>query len=293
MMTAPPLPNVTIDSSLRRTIDALTETFESVEEAELAALTTDIAGPLRTDQNWISFCELITLTIQHRGYAVVRGLDADEGRSLLIVSSAIRVSFDTYKPERIVKRFRMSPWTTELSHTLRAGDFHTDGNVSAVPPIATAMQCEHDDPGAPEYAEQRVAHLPLLLDRLASGTVEEREALSFLTGPATAMAHERSREVWRGTLVQNDTIRYHPHSLRVACERLKGESSKLESVIFAVHGAAMDVSVPFHTSPGDTVLVSNRTALHYRGECSVRFTKFPTEFEARSLLVLHMKDSTE
>jgi hypothetical protein len=55
----------------------------------------------------------------------------------------------------------------------------------------------------------------------------------------------------------------------------------------------MDVSLPYHTRPGDAVLVSNTFALHYRGECSVRFIKFPREFEARSLLVLHMKDETD
>jgi hypothetical protein len=51
--------------------------------------------------------------------------------------------------------------------------------------------------------------------------------------------------------------------------------------------------VPFHTGPGDAVLVSNRTALHYRGACSVRFTKFPNEFDARSVLVLHLKEPAE
>src|SRR5436305_38218 len=143
-------------------------------------------------------------------YTVVRGLNADEGRSLLVVSTALGASFDAYRPRQIVKRFRMSPWTNELSHTIRAGDFHTDGNVSAIPPVGTAMQCEIEDPGAPEFAEQRVAYLPHLLERLASGDREDAEALAFLTEAETAMAHERSNEVWRGRLVQNDTIRYHP-----------------------------------------------------------------------------------
>ena len=61
----------------------------------------------------------------------------------------------------------------------------------------------------------------------------------------------------------------------------------------AIHRAALGVSVPFHTGKGDTLLVSNRTALHYRGACSVRFTKFPTEFDSRSLVVLHLKETIE
>jgi hypothetical protein len=293
MMTGLSLPDTTIDPSLKRKIDAVAEAFASVEDAEIAALTADIVGPLRADERWIAFCDLVTSTIRQCGYIVVRGLNADEGRSLLIVSTSLRSAFDAYGHRRIVKRFRMSPWTNELSHTIRAGDFHTDGNVSAVPPVGTAMQCENEDPGVPAYAEQRVAFLPHLLKRLASGTFEDSEAFAFLTEAAAAMAHERSPELWRGRLVQNGTIRYHPQSLRLASRRLNEQSPKLESAITAIHRAATEVSVPFHTRPGDTVLVSNRTALHYRGACSVRFTRFPTEFESRSLLVLHLKEPTE
>lgn len=292
-MTGRPLPETTIDPSLKHEIDLVAGMFVSVADAEIAALTSDIAAPLRRDQRWIAFCNTVTSAIRQGGYSVVRGIEADEGRSLLIVSTALGAAFDTYRPRQIVKRFRMSPWTNELSHTIRAGDFHTDGNVSSVPPVGTAMQCEIEDPGAPEYAEQRVAYLPDLLMRLASGDSEDAEAFTFLTEAEATMAHERSNEVWRGRLVENGTIRYHPQSLRLACNRLNGQSPELESAIAAIHRAAIEVSVPFHTRPGDTVLVSNRTALHYRGACSVRFTRFPTEFESRSLFVLHLKEPNE
>jgi hypothetical protein len=292
-MTGRPLPETTIDLSLKGAIDLLAGTFASVADAEIAALTSDISSPIRGNHRWIAFRDAINSTISQCGYTVVRGLEPDEGRSLLIVSTALGASFDAYRPGQIVKRFRMSPWTNELSHTIRAGDFHTDGNVSSVPPVGTAMQCEIEDPGAPEYAEQRVAYLPDLLKRLASGDSEDAEAFTFLTEAEATMAHERSNEVWRGRLVQNGTIRYHPQSLRLACKRLNGQSLALEAAIAAIHRAAIEVSIPFHTRPGDTVLVSNRTALHYRGACSVRFTRFPTEFESRSLFVLHLKEPTE
>ncbi len=284
------LPETTIDPALKREIDALAGTFVSLEDAEVAALTTDLAAPLRGEQRWTSFCSHVISTVDRHGYIVVRGIEADEGRSLLIISTALGAAFDTYRPGRIVKRFRMSPWTDELSHTIRAGDFHTDGNVSAVPPAATAMQCEREDPGAPDYAEQRVAYLPDLLERLASGEGDDAEAFTFLTETEAALAHERSPEMWRGRLIQDGTVRYHPQSLRVASRRLGEPSSRLEPMIAAIHRAAIDVSLPFHTQPGDTVLVSNRTALHYRGACSVRFIRFPTEFESRSLYVLHLKE---
>src|ERR1700681_2809151 len=123
-MNVQSIPDTTIDLSLEREIDGLAAAFASVEDAEVAALSEDIGAPLRGDWRWITFCEFVTTTIHRCGYIVVRGLEADEGRSLLIVSTALGTAFDTYGPRRIVKRFRMSPWTNELSHTTRAGDFH-------------------------------------------------------------------------------------------------------------------------------------------------------------------------
>jgi Taurine catabolism dioxygenase TauD, TfdA family len=292
-MTGPALPQLEVEPGLTAAVDRLATTFQTIDEAETRALQSDIAAPLRADPGWLTFCGAVTALIERRGYVVVRGLKPDDGRSLLILATVFQGSFDTYKPGKIVKRFRMSPWTTELSHTIRAGDFHTDGNVSAHPPLGTAMQCEREDPGAPEYAEQRVAFLPDLLTRLRSGEQSDAAALRFLTEEEIAMTHERASTLWRGRLVQNGSIRYHPHSLRMADNRLDLARPDLESIIATIHRAAIDVSLPFHTVAGDTVLVSNRTALHYRGACSVRFTRFPGDFESRSLYVLHVKEPAE
>jgi hypothetical protein len=153
------------------------------------------------------------------------------------------------------------------------------------------MQCEREDPGAPEYAEQRVAFLPDLIAELRDDEPSHLAALRFLTEEEIPLANERRAGAWRGRLVEGGTIRYHPHSLRVADARLQLRRPDLESLIATVHHAAVRSSVPFHTAPGDMVLVSNRTALHYRGACSVRFTRFPAEFESRSLCVLHLQET--
>jgi hypothetical protein len=292
-MTARLLLETMMDEALSREINLVAGSFHSLNEAELAALTTDIAKPLRANQRWTAFCNLVQSTIRDFGYIVVRGLKPDGARSLLVVSSAMGGTFDTYQAGRIIKHFRMSPWTSELSHTARAGDFHTDRNVAAIPPIGTAMQCDQEDPGAPEYGEQRVAYLPDLLDRLANGTSRDVGALNFLTQREVVLAHEQTNKEWRGRLVQNDMIRYHPHSLRVASKRLNNPWPNLEEVIACIHQAATDVSVLFHIQPGDAVLLSNRAALHFRGECSVRFLRFPTEFESRSLFVLHVREPAQ
>ena len=163
------LPESTIAPALKQAIDSRASQFASIRDAERAALSGALIDGLQRHHGWPALCDSVNATVRRHGYAVIRGLEADGGRSLLIVSSTLGAKFATYGSRHVVKRFRLSPWTAELSHTTQAGEFHTDGNVSEVTPVATVMQCEQEDPGAPEFAEQRVAHLPDLLERLRSG----------------------------------------------------------------------------------------------------------------------------
>jgi hypothetical protein len=288
MMAAPaPLPEIELPAPLRRAIGDATSLFGSIDAAEQLSLSGDICAPLIEDGGWRDLRARVAAVVRERGYVVMRGLDADDGRSLLLAGSLMGEAFGTYGGGRIVKRFRMSPWTKELSHTLAEGSFHTDGNVSDLPPVATAMQCETEDPGGDDYAELRVAHLPDLLVHLKAGGRAGAQAVSFLCREEVPMAHGRSTASWSGRLVSNGAIRYHPESLRVANGRLGRPIDRLETMIASIHRAALAASIPFHTRPGDVVLVSNRHALHYRGACSVRFRRFPADYDTRSLLVLH------
>lgn len=281
-----PLPELALDASLRERLDGWRNGFTTLDAAEASVLSAP-EGSMSDSALTSSFIHSLRELISRRGYAVVRGLTNDGGFSVIALAQAVGGSFATYAPGKIVKRFKMSPWTRELSHTLAGGNFHTDGNVSEVPPVATAIQCEEDDPGGDCYATMRVAHLPELLAHLQASGSAGKEAVSFLTAEQIPMAHARSNRVWSGELIKDQAIRYHPESLRTAAARLGGDVERVERVIGTVHEAAVAVSVPFRLRPGDALVVSNSRALHYRGECSVRFRKFPTEFDARSILVLH------
>ena len=83
------LPEILIKASLRREIDALSMKCASVEDAESVALARDISAPLHTNADWINFDSAVTTSILERGYVVVRGLNVDGGRSLLIVSTLL------------------------------------------------------------------------------------------------------------------------------------------------------------------------------------------------------------
>ena len=100
------------------------------------------------------------------------------------------------------------------------------------------------------------------------------------------------RQRWQGSVVDRGWVRYHPATLRDA-EQSSEVAAVLEEVIEEVHKAALAVSMPFDLRPGDVLLTSNRRALHYRGECSVEFTRFPTEYRSRSIFVLHQPHEPE
>src|SRR3954463_16249949 len=107
-MTGPVLPEIEVDRGLKAAVDRLAATVGSMDDGEGLSLQSDIAEPLRADSAWRMFCDAVTSFIDQRGYIVVRGLEPDDGRSLLILATVFRGSFDTYKPGKIVKRFRMS-----------------------------------------------------------------------------------------------------------------------------------------------------------------------------------------
>lgn len=223
-------------------------------------------------------------------YVILRGAPVTEdGVSLLLTSLALSTRFRTYRSDQIVKKFRMSPWTEDLSHSTREGDFHTDLNTEPEPPAVTAIQCLEADPGAPRYGVNRVARVPDLLRELESRG--RADLLRFLHEEEVAMANG-ARQCWTGTIVTGDRVRYHPVTLRDARQTSRVASS-IDEVIRGVHEAAMTVSIPFDLRPGDVLFTSNRRALHYRGECSVEFTKFPTDYRSRAIFVLHQRCEPE
>jgi hypothetical protein len=268
--------------------DALETLEQSAHENNLKNLS------LITTSEWLRFSSEVRQAFAARDHLVIKGLPVSaHGATLIIAARTVGSMFRTYRGGQIVKHFKMSPWTTELSHTTRDGEFHTDINTEAKPPAITAMQCLDPDPGAPRYGVSRVARLVDMLAFLEEH--KDSEALYFLTQDTVTMLNDRQQSSWSGRVVEDGAIRYHPETLRAAARRLEHTTSALEDCISRVAQAAMAVSEPFILDRGDVLLFSNHRTLHYRGECSVLFNHFPTDFISRSVFVLHtnleIKDS--
>lgn len=221
-------------------------------------------------------------------HVVIRHLPAcPDGKTGLLLAGLCFANLKCYRGGKIVKHFRMSPWTTALSHTLASGFFHTDLNTSDEPPTATVMQCLDADPGAPEYGQLRVARLDNLTKAL--WRISE-EAAGFLFHGRVTMVNETSPSGWEGAMVDAGLIRFHPESLLAAQKHLGRNPAGLPQYLEAIHQAAMEVSAPINLEPGELLLVSNRRALHQRGACTVRFQEFPREFQSRRVSVFHAYD---
>jgi hypothetical protein len=261
--------------------DALAPLEELARNNALATL------PLIQSEDWQEFCGTVRAAFQTHDYVVIKGLPAcPDGAMLILAAQSIGSAFRTYRGGQIVKNFTMSPWTTELSHTTKEGEFHTDLNTEPVPPAITAMQCLHPDPGAPVFGVSRVARLTNLMEFL--GQSKDDDTLNFLTRHRVTMLNDHSSSSWSGHVVEGDVIRYHPETLRAAMRRQDQMEPDTNQLMARVAKAALAVSDSFVLERGDILLLSNYRTLHYRGECSVAFRRFPSEFDSRSVFVLHM-----
>lgn len=260
---------------------------EALETLEQAARENDLSElSLISSREWLSFSAKVSEVFTSRDHLIIKGLPVThDGSSLLLAARLIGSMFRTYRGGQIIKHFKMSPWTKELSHTTREGEFHTDLNTEPTPPAITAMQCLDPDPGAPQYGINRIVRMVDLLAALEEANDEE--AFNFLTQETVTMLNDRSSSDWSGRIAEEGLIRYHPETLRAAARRAGLPVQPLEERIARVARAAFAVSEPFNLDRGDVLLLSNHRALHYRGECSVVFERFPTEFTSRSVFILH------
>lgn len=236
---------------------------------------------------WQCLTRRVWDTYLRHDHVVLRGLGPTaDARTLMAASSILGNRFLTYGEGQVVKIFSMTPWSRGLAHAGAEGFFHTDLNASPAPPALTGIQCVRPDPGAPDYGFNRVVNLSDLLDHLrAEGEVE---AVAFMTEREVEMVNERSPTSWRGRIVNDNLLRFHPETIRAASRR-RGEAPP-DTILEAIQRAATAASIPISLERGDILLFSNHRTLHYRSECSLRFTRFPLEFEARQIHVLHVRD---
>lgn len=216
---------------------------------------------------------------------------AADGATGLLVAGLLFRALRAYRGDRIVKSFRMTPWTTALSHTLAEGSFHTDLNTASRPPAATMIQCVHRDPDAPRYGQLRVAPFRALVE--AVRIAGHAGALQLLTEEHVAMVNDTSPGHWSGKIFEDEIVRFHPETLRAAQRRLGTNPADLEDRLRVIHEVAISISTPIDLTPGDVLVVSNHRALHQRGACTVRFRTFPRDFESRSVAVMHAMDELQ
>lgn len=268
-------------------VDTLCMPAGALQTLEEAARADDLERlPVLASPEWASFSAQAWSAFASRDHLVIKGLAVSaHGATLLLAARSVASKFRTYRGGQIIKHFKMSPWTTELSHTTREGEFHTDLNTEPSPPAITAMQCLDPDPGSPDYGVSRIARMADLLAFLEES--RDAKTLDFLTRETVTMLNDRSQASWSGLVVEGGVVRYHPETLRAAARRAARQELALEDRIGGVTRAALAVSEPFILERGDVLLLSNRRTLHYRGECSVVFKNYPSDFVSRSVFILH------
>jgi hypothetical protein len=283
------LPEVTPDATVADWIASRCASPDSLVELERAALSGHFDDAFLTSAPWMAFRQHALALWKPNDYVIVRRVPVvGDGASGLLAALVLSRQFKPYRGDKIVKHFRMSPWTRHLSHTLEEGHFHTDINTTPDPPALTVIQCKQPDPGAPTYGEVRVARLHDLLRALEQSG--ESGTLDFLQHTDVTMVNDTSPDGWTGRIVADGHIRFHPETLRAAQRRYGNLPAGFEGHLQIIKEAALRVSTPIQLDAGDTLLVSNTRALHYRGACSVVYHSFPLDFTTREVYILHLLD---
>jgi hypothetical protein len=269
-------------------ITAKTHSIDSLEQYFLDPASSQ--PDFTSEPEWHDFVDQVSNAWKTNHHMVVRNMPTDNGASTLLAALSLPARFKPYRGQKIVKHFKMSPWTEELSQTIKEGHFHTDLNTAPIPPAATVIHCIKSDPD-PKMGVSRVALLSDLLNHLEE--VGATETHTFLTETQVDMVDERKQGSWSGLIVESDSIRFHPETLRAAARRLNSLPEDLEAHLAQIHESALAVSEPIYLAPGDAIFVSNKRALHYRGACTAQFTMFPREFHAREIYVLHLQEEPQ
>lgn len=265
---------------------------ESLEHLEYTLLKNDASQLAFTKLSlWHDFVKEVSDAWKAHDHLVVRGIPiVDDGSTTILAALSLSASFKVYRNDQIVKCFKMSPWTKELSQTIKEGDFHTDVNTTHSPPAATVIHCLTPDPD-PLLGISRVVLLDDLLEHLKS--IGAEETITFLTRTQIDMVDERQQGSWSGYIVEGDSIRFHPETLRAAAIRLQSLPRDLEAHLSNIYESAMAISEPIYLASGDALFVSNKRALHYRGVCTAQYTEFPRKFISREIFVLHLQDEPQ
>lgn len=284
------IPELTIPTIVNDALLAVTvrETLESLEARILDPSQRRLLAGELSSPEWQDFLVELSRLWNRFDHVVMRGTTAlSDERIALLLALALNAGFKPYRGNKIVKHFKMSPWTTELSHTLRDGHFHTDLNTASEPPRITLIHCRVPDP-TPGYGILRVARVGDLLAELRRRGADK--ALRFLLRDTVTIVDDRAQGSWSGTMASESAIRFHPETLKAAQRRGASFIDPLEEQLDTIHEVALSVSHPIELGMGDTLLVSNIRALHYRGECTVQYLDFPRHFQARQIHVLHLVD---
>ncbi|WP_257294585.1 TauD/TfdA family dioxygenase [Endozoicomonas sp. YOMI1] len=280
--------DITLPEAVSKNFEAIAQ-GKTIEQLEQQVLENHNCAYQALDSDeWLNFTLMLQQVWQQNDHAIVRGKPDQEGNTAVLLGLALNSRFKPYRGNKVLKHFRMSPWTTELSQTLKEGHFHTDLCTAQTPPKVTLIQCRVADP-SPGKGILRVARLEAILIELKR--IGADATLDFLLKEECELVDERAHGSYQGVMANHDTIRYHPETLRAAYRRKGMPLHELERHLATIHEVALMTSTPIDLQSGDALLVSNTRALHYRSACSVRYLEFPRKFEAREIYVLHLLDS--
>lgn len=238
------------------------------------------------NENQCSLRRLVCKTLHKDAFFLATGYGSEEIDLLKLVSIFSGNLYFSKRMNNYIYESKISPFSdiNELPEFLDYGFYHTDFSTAEwdVIPKYVAIQCIQTDPKYPHYGMNHYSNVKEIFNRLETihpGITEHclNMEIPFRFSCGTV---KRIKFLHQDNS-NNISIRLH---LFFVAEDLFSEYHYVDGkpINRLINAMATEISKDVVLNKGDIMILSNKTFLHKRGECSIKFSDSFDSYESRA-----------
>lgn len=218
-------------------------------------------------------------SIQKLGYQLVQefGTDVERLKKDLTTLSNNKLFFSE-RLGSVVHRFKVLPYSHNLSEQASCGGYHTDFMFQPKPPEFIALLCIKPDPKHPFYGRNQVVHYDAFVEKIQSVYgLSERDLLEI-----------KAKYDFSNYLAETPIIQKYDNRNIFKLHTSLMSESLIQSIPFKniIETVCSDIAQDIVLDSGDLLIVSNHIALHRRSECSLSFSSDGKTFKSREMVTI-------
>ncbi len=250
--------------------------FGSVEKSK------EFISELKISKETLYFINYLNEQINEKEFFVLKNFSESKYDLIALCHLLGREIFLSNRIGSYVYGFTTEPFSNDFSKNLKPGFFHTDFSAEKKTPNYIILQCEQVDPRFPYYGRNQFASVKKILNRLEELFPNITEKLLDMRLPYKFLDFADSEVSLLTKFGDSFQIRFHPGLVDYTKlnESHFVDGNCITEIIEAV---ALEVCNDICLDRGDLLVVSNKSMLHRRGECTVRFHHSIRKWDGRRI----------